>query len=110
MLQYDQDLAILLKQHNISLEEIIFKNETDLQQQLNQLLPPQEVFISTIFLLQDAENIFEMQPAQRLEVLKHVFGLLGIDESKEIIREKRNELKFQIKAYQDATTYEKKLS
>lgn len=110
LLQYDQDLEILLKQHNISLEEIIFKNETDLQQQLNQLLPPQEVFISTIFLLQDAENIFEMQPAQRLEVLKHVFGLLGIDESKEIIREKRNELKFQIKAYQDATTYEKKLS
>lgn len=109
LVQYNQDLENLLQNHNLPLEEITFKNETDLQQQLNQLLPPQEVFVSTIFLLQDAENIFEMQPAQRLEVLKHVFWLLGIDESKEIVREKRNELKFQIKAYQDSSIYEKKL-
>lgn len=109
LVQYNQDLGNLLQSHHITLEEVPFKNETDLQQQLNQLLPPQEVFVSTIFLLQDAENIFEMQPAQRLEVLKHVFWLLGIDESKEIVKEKRNELKFQIKAYQDSSIYEKKL-
>jgi hypothetical protein len=35
--------------------------------------PPKEVFVSTIFLLQDSENIFEMQPSERLEVLKNVF-------------------------------------
>lgn len=95
--------------HEIPKEEILFKNETDLQQQLNSLLPPQEVFMSTIFLLQDAENIFEMQPAQRLEVLKNVFGLLGIDESKEILREKRTETRYQIKAFQESSNYEQKL-
>ena len=109
LISYGEDLATEIINHNIQLEELTFKNESDLQQQLNQLLPSQEVFISTIFLLQDAENIFEMQPANRLEVLKNVFGLLGIDESKEIVREKRNELKYQIKAYQDHSRYEEKL-
>lgn len=50
-----------------------------------------------------------MQPADRLEVLKNVFGLLGIDESKDLIREKRNEVKYQIKAYQDISRYEEKM-
>jgi hypothetical protein len=58
------------------LEEISFKNETDLQTSLEVLLPPKEVFLSTVFLLQDADNIFEMRPADRLIVLKNVFNLL----------------------------------
>ena len=95
---------------NIPLEEIPFKNEADLQAQLNTLLPPIEVFSSTTILLQDAENIFEMQPAKRLEVLKNVFGLMGIEETKEIVKDKRNEVKYQIKAYQDTSHTEGKLS
>ena len=95
---------------NIPLEEIPFKNEADLQAQLNTLLPPIEVFSSTTILLQDAENIFEMQPAKRLEVLKNVFGLIGIEETKEIVKDKRNEVKYQIKAYQDTSHTEGKLS
>ena len=67
------DIEKVLKEEKIPLEEIEFKNETDLQQLLNSFLPPQEVFVSTIFLLQDSANIFEMQPAERLEVLKNVF-------------------------------------
>jgi hypothetical protein len=58
------------------LEEITFKNETDLQTTFEGLLPPKEVFLSTVFLLQDADNIFEMRPADRLIVLKNVFNLL----------------------------------
>ena len=73
LIQKNLDIEDELRAHHIIPEEIVFKNETDLQQQLTSLLPPQEVFESTIFLLQDAENIFEMQPSQRLEVLKHVF-------------------------------------
>lgn len=95
---------------NIPIEEIPFKNEADLQAQLNTLLPPIEVFSSTTILLQDAENIFEMQPAKRLEVLKNVFGLMGIEETKEIVKDKRNEVKYQIKAYQDTSHTEGKLS
>lgn len=109
LIHKDEDLQQLCHEKAIPLDAMSFKNESDLQQQLNELLPPQEVFTSTIFLLQDAENLFEMQPAQRLEVLKHVFGLLGIDESKDIVKEKRNEIKYQIKAYQDHARYEEKL-
>jgi hypothetical protein len=54
----------------------VFKNETDLQASLDALLPPKEVFLSTVFLLQDADNIFEMRPSDRLIVLKNVFNLL----------------------------------
>lgn len=109
LLSFGMDIGEELSKYQIPLEELTFKNESDLQQQLNELLPPQEVFVSTIFLLQDAQNIFEMQPAERLEVLKNVFGLLGIDESKELIKDKRNEIKYQIRAYQDTSRHEEKM-
>ena len=86
-----------LKIDHSQLEEIVMKNGSDLQQNLNQLLPPEPVFLSTIFLLQDAENIFEMQPAERLIVLKNVFGLLGIDEAKEQVNEERKQTDNKIK-------------
>ncbi len=53
-----------------------FKNETDLQKNLDEILPPKEVFLGTYFLLQDSDNIFELPPRERLEIFKHVFGLL----------------------------------
>lgn len=62
-----------------------------------------------MILLQDAENIFELQPAQRLEVLKNVFNLMSIEESKEVVKERRNELKYQIKAYEDTSLIQEKL-
>ena len=92
------DIETILKLKTWALEEVVFKNETDLQQQLNVLLPPQEVFESTIFLLQDSDNIFEMQPSERLEVLKNVFWLLWIDESKDFVKDKHKDVTFQIKA------------
>ena len=104
------DIETILKSKTWALEEVVFKNETDLQQNLNFLLPPQEVFESTIFLLQDSDNIFEMQPSERLEVLKNVFWLMGIDESKDLVKDKHKEVTFQIKALQDTSNYELKLS
>ncbi|GHV28136.1 hypothetical protein FACS1894176_10530 [Bacteroidia bacterium] len=91
------------------MEEILMKNETDLQQSIDQLLPPKSVFLSTMFLLQDAENIFEMQPADRLTVLKNVFGLLGIDEAKEQVQDKKRELSYKLKALQDHSQQDGKL-
>jgi DNA repair exonuclease SbcCD ATPase subunit len=85
------------------------KNETDLQQTIDQLLPPKPVFLSTMFLLQDAQNIFEMQPADRLTVLKNVFGLLGIDEAKEQVQDKKRELSYKLKALQDQSQQDIKL-
>ena len=90
-------------------EEIAFKNETDLQQTLQSILPPKEVFLNTVFLMQDSDNIFELQPAERLTVLKNVFGLIGIDEAKEVIAEKRKEVWYKLKAYTDTSKYDEKL-
>lgn len=103
------DLEDYLQERKVVMQEMQFKNESDLQAQLNSFLPPQEVFTSTVILLQDAENIFELQPAQRLEVLKNVFNLMSIEESKELVKERRNELKYQIKAYEDTSLTQEKL-
>jgi hypothetical protein len=91
------------------MEEQPFKNESDLQAHLDDFLLPQAVFTSTAILLQDAKNIFELQPAERLEVLKNVFNLMSIDETKEVVKEKRNEVKYQIKAYEDTSLVQEKL-
>ena len=92
-----------------NLEEITFKNETDLQTTFEGLLPPKEVFLSTVFLLQDADNIFEMRPADRLIVLKNVFNLLWIDDAKEKIQEKKKEVWYKLKALQDHSLQDNKL-
>ena len=92
-----------------NLEEISFKNETDLQTTFEWLLPPKEVFLSTVFLLQDADNIFEMRPADRLIVLKNVFNLLWIDDAKEKIQEKKKEVWYKLKALQDHSLQDNKL-
>ena len=92
-----------------TLEEISFKNETDLQATLEALLPPKEVFLSTVFLLQDADNIFEMRPADRLIVLKNVFNLLWIDDAKEKVQEKKKEVWYKLKALQDHSLQDNKL-
>ena len=92
-----------------TLEEITFKNETDLQTSLEALLPPKEVFLSTVFLLQDADNIFEMRPADRLIVLKNVFNLLWIDDAKEKVQEKKKEVWYKLKALQDHSLQDNKL-
>lgn len=99
----------ILNDPNSEYEEIIMKNESDLQQSLDQLLPPEPVFLSTIFLLQDAQNIFEMQPAERLVVLKNVFGLLGIEESKDEVNEERKHTELKIKSLQDQSLPNAKL-
>lgn len=91
------------------LEEVTFKNETDLQALLEALLPPKEVFLSTVFLLQDADNIFEMRPADRLIVLKNVFNLLGVDDAKEKVQEKKKEVWYKLKALQDHSLQDNKL-
>ena len=91
------------------LDEIAFKNESDLQATFESFLPPKEVFMSTVFLLQDADNIFEMRPADRLIVLKNVFNLLWIDDAKDKVLEKKKEVWIKLKALQDHSLQDNKL-
>lgn len=87
----ESDLEDMLRSKWIWLEEVVFKNETDLQQNLSDFLPPREVYTSTTFLMQDSENMFEMTPAERIDVFKNIFGLLNIDEAKDVISDAKKE-------------------
>jgi hypothetical protein len=59
--------------------------------------------------LQDADNIFEMRPSDRLIVLKNVFNLLWIDDAKEKIQDKKKEVWYKLKALQDHSLQDNKL-
>jgi hypothetical protein len=54
-------------------EEIVCANEKEVELLLTDLLPPKEVVLSANFLMQDAVNVFELAPAQRLDIFKHIF-------------------------------------
>ncbi len=105
----DKDIEELLMESWASLEEISFKNERDLDGNLAEILPPREVFLSTVFLLQDSENVFELQPADRLIVMKNIFNLIGIDEIKEQIANKRRDIQTTLKVKSDTSNYDMKV-
>lgn len=109
IIQQDIDIEQLLKKNNILLEEIIYKNETDLQQTLGTILPPREVFTSTMFLLQESQNIFELTPGDRIDILKNVFDLMSIDVAKDRIAEKKREVQLQKKILGDTQHQDAKL-
>ena len=41
--------------------------------------------------MQDSANMFEMTPAERIDVFKNIFGLLNIDEAKDVISDAKKE-------------------
>ena len=90
-------------------ERVEFKNETDMQKILDDLLPRKEVLLGTYFLMQDSINIFELPPQERLMILKNIFDLLGIDEIKEKIAEQKREISAIVKVRSDTTQYDAKL-
>lgn len=100
---------LLRKQPGLKRDEISFKNETDLQQNLQTFLPPREVIMNTIFLMQDSDNIFELTPVDRLTILKNVFNLMGIDEAKDVLADKKREIRYKIKSKTDISKYDEKL-
>lgn len=91
------------------LEELAFKNDTELQNTLQALIPPREVLTHTQLLLQDSENIFAMQAAERIEVFKNIFALLSIDEAKEVVADKKREVQTKLKVMSDNDMTNKKL-
>ncbi len=84
IIEKNNDILTLLKFYQIKLENLTteFKQERELQDNLNSLLIPKEVALSTTFLPQNSDNIFEMEPSSRINILKKVFGIMGIDDAK----------------------------
>lgn len=68
-----------------------------------------EVFLGTQMLMQDTPNIFELESKDRLEIFKNVFNLIGIDEAKEKIAERKREISAMIKARADTSAYDQKI-
>jgi len=106
----NNDILTLLNFYQVKLEDLTseFKQEKEIQEHLNLLLPPKEVALSTIFLPQSSENIFELTPSARINILKKVFGIMWIDEAKKLIDEKKKELYGMIKAKEDTSSYKEK--
>lgn len=90
-------------------EEVVFSSQTELDQHLQNMLPPKEVMLNLHFLMQDHENIFDLWPAERITVFKHLFGLLWIDEGKERIAERKREVQLTLKVKSDTQQYDIKL-
>lgn len=72
-------------------------------------MPPKEVFASTVFMMQDSPNIFELTPQDRLSVLKNVFNLLDIDTAKEAIADKKRVIQTEKKILGDTSVMDNKL-
>ncbi len=109
VLSDEKDIQQTMQEAGFKLDEIVFKNETDLDWTLKWFLPPKEVFLSTVFLLQDSENIFELQPADRLTVMKNIFNLVGIDEVKDQIADRKKEIQTTLKIKSDTTLFDNKI-
>jgi hypothetical protein len=67
------------------------------------------VFLSTVFLLQDSENVFELQPVDRLIVMKNIFNLIGIDSIKNQISDRRREIQTTLKVKSDTSNLDLKI-
>lgn len=106
----NNDIFTLLNFYQVYLEDLTpdFKQETELQNNLNDLLPSKEVVMSTIFIPQDSVNIFEIESSKRIEILKKFFWILGIDDAKKIIDKQKQEIFWMIKAKEDFETYKLK--
>lgn len=109
VLSDNKDIQETLQESGFKLDEIVFKNETDLDGTLKWFLPPKEVFLSTVFLLQDSENIFELQPADRLTVMKNIFNLVWIDDVKDQIADRKKEIQTTLKIKSDTTLFDNKI-
>jgi len=95
--------------HNVDLckdflttaEEISFTNQRELEASLQELLPPKEVIMSVYVMVQDAQHVFELTPSERINVFKHLFGLLWIDEAKDTIHSRRREVQWMLAVLDD---------
>ncbi len=96
----NNDIFTLLHFNQVKLEDITssFKQEKELQSNLNDILPPKDVASSTFFIQQDWDNIFEVDASSRINILKKIFGIMWIDDAKKIIDEQKRETYWMIKA------------
>ncbi len=90
-------------------EEITFTNQRELESSLQDLLPAKEVVQSVYMMMQDAQHVFEVTPAERITVFKHLFGLLWIDEAKVTLQTRRKEVQGMLAVLDDQSIENNKI-
>lgn len=88
VLRYD----MMLSDIPLHYEQIETSSQKEIDAYIANLLPPQEVILSSCILLQDSDNIFEMTPATRIQVFKELFNLLDMDVAKELLSEEKRRI------------------
>ncbi len=104
------DRDIIAELDPISIDEIVFKNETDLQKNLEEFLPARDVFMNRDMLMQESSNIFDLTQTERITVFKHLFGLLDIDSAKDRLWEEKTKLKYLLQVKKDTSSLSTKLT
>ncbi|UFX83191.1 AAA family ATPase [Candidatus Absconditicoccus praedator] len=104
---YDQDFSYFLGEDVC--EKVAFKSEQELQKTIMDVIPERNVFLNKNIYLQDGMSIFHLTPSERIDVLKEVFNLVGIDYRKDIIHQDKKDVQSKLKAYQDSSYYDQKL-
>ncbi len=94
----------------ISIDEIVFKNETDLQKNLEEFLPARDVLMNRDMMMQESSNIFDLTQTERITVFKHLFGLLDIDSAKDRLWEEKTKLKYLLQVKKDTSSLSTKLT
>lgn len=92
------------------LEEVQFTSGRELDEAMKALLPPRELIQSVYLLMQESDHVFELPPAQRINVFKHLFGLIGIDEAKDKLTDRKKELTTMLKLLEDESDANQKFT
>lgn len=102
-LQRSKDCQSLVAGH---LTEIESSSQRELEEMIKALLPPRELFLSVHLMMQDADHVFELPAGQRVTIFKHLFGLLWIDDAKEVLNDRRRTLQAKIAFLEEKNTAE----
>lgn len=94
LITFDTDLVDRIDP--MLLQQIVYKNESDLKWELGTLLPNRDVFINSVMMMQESENIFDVAQNKRFEILKYLFGFELIDQAKDALSEHKSYLKWQL--------------
>lgn len=100
VVSYNLDCMTLIPKE--ILEPIEFHRTNEIQTHIDLLLPPRQVFLQRNILMQDSENIFDLQPKQRIDILKLMFWLDMIDTIRDQVGDQKNQLRGQLKVLNDS--------
>lgn len=106
IINFDTDFVDLLD--TTKLETLDLIRIPEIEEQIRWLLPPRQVFEHQNLFMQSSDNIFELQPKQRIDLLKQIFNLDFLESYKNTLSEDKNSIITQIKIYEKDNSHQDK--